>query len=101
MGSEIGERAFQGPADFDAQLPIVLGHDQQRAIIDPGAAELPGVRDPVRIVGDVLGAVVATTNTAICEPLRASKAASLSSRVACCSAVSVPVRSMTRYGTGC
>src|SRR5262245_24404015 len=42
------------------------------------------------------GAVVGTTSTAIWLPLRASKSASRRSRSAICSALSVPVRSVTR-----
>ncbi len=50
------------------------------------------------------GCVVGTISTASCEPLAASNAASFCSSAVCCSAVSVPVRSVTRaasFGMGC
>src|SRR5215469_949869 len=49
------------------------------------------------------GCVVGTTSTASCAPLAASKAASFCSSAFCCSAVRVPVRSVTRevsFGIG-
>jgi hypothetical protein len=44
--------AFQAVADLDAQLAVVLGHHQQRAVVDLLAPDLPGFRDPDRILLD-------------------------------------------------
>ena len=56
----IGQHALEAVADLDPQVAIVLGNDQQRAVIhllpiDRLAAELPRVRDPERVLLDVLG----------------------------------------------
>src|SRR5439155_307993 len=50
------------------------------------------------------GSVVATSSSASCEPLADSNAASFCSSALCCSALRVPVRSVTRavsFGIGC
>src|SRR5438045_1209250 len=48
----------------------------------------------------VSGCVVGTMSTASCAPLRASNSASVCSSEARCSALSVPVRSLTRLFSG-
>ena len=55
IGRRIGQHAFQAVAVLDAQRVIVLGQDQQRAVIDLLAPELPGVDDADRILLDLLG----------------------------------------------
>ena len=55
LGGDVGERAFEAVADLDAQLAVVLGDDQQRAVVDLLAPDLPGLRDPDRILLDRLG----------------------------------------------
>ena len=55
LGGDVGQRAFEAIADLDAQMPVVLGDDQQRAVVDLLAADLPGLRDPDRELLDGLG----------------------------------------------
>ena len=55
LGGDVGERAFEAVADLDAKLAVVLGDDQQRAVVDLLAPDLPGFRDPDRILLDGLG----------------------------------------------
>ena len=42
---DVGERAFEAVADLDAQMPVVLGDDEDRAVVDLLAADLPGLGD--------------------------------------------------------
>src|SRR5450755_4509185 len=51
----VGQRAFEPVADLDAKLAVVLGDDKQRAVVDLLATDLPGFRDPQRILLDGLG----------------------------------------------
>ncbi len=54
-GGDVGQRAFEAVADLDAQLAVVLGDDEQdRAVVDLLAPDLPGLRDPDRILLDGL-----------------------------------------------
>ena len=55
LRGDVGQRAFQAVADLDAQLAVVLGDDEQRAVVDLLAADLPGLRDAQRILLDGLG----------------------------------------------
>ena len=55
LGGDVGERALEAVADLDAQMAVVLGDDQQRAVVDLLAADLPGFRDPDRKLLDALG----------------------------------------------
>ena len=73
LGGDVGERAFEAVADLDAQAAVVLGDDEQRAVVDLLAADLPGLRDPDRELLDGLGVVVGTISTAIWLPLRVSE----------------------------
>ena len=94
---DVGERAFEAAADLDAHGAVVLGDDA-------GWRRRPGPPRPSfhasarRMPNCAMssGSVVGRISTAICAPLRASKAASFSSSADCCAAVSVPVRSVTR-----
>ena len=43
LGGDVGERAFEAVADLDAQMPVILGDHQQRAVIDLLAPDLPGL----------------------------------------------------------
>jgi hypothetical protein len=49
VGERVGERAFQPVADLDPQRAIILRDEQQGAVVDPLAPELPraGHADPV------------------------------------------------------
>ena len=51
---DVGEAALEAVADLDAELVVVLGDHQQRAIVDLLAPDLPGFRDPDRILLDAL-----------------------------------------------
>ena len=55
LGGGVGQRAFEAVADLDAQAAVVLGDDEQRAVVDLLAADLPGFRDPERELLDRLG----------------------------------------------
>ena len=48
FGGGVGQRAFQAIADLDAQMAVVLGDDEQCAVVDLLAADLPGFRHPKR-----------------------------------------------------
>ena len=48
LGGGVGERALEPVADLDAKVTIVLGNDQQRAVVDLLAPDLPGFGDPDR-----------------------------------------------------
>ena len=52
---DVGQRAFQAVADLDAQLAVVLGDHQQRAVVDLLAPDLPGLGDADRELLDRLG----------------------------------------------
>jgi hypothetical protein len=53
-GGDVGDRAFEPIADFDAHLAVVLGHDQQQAVIDALAAELERLERAHRVFLDGL-----------------------------------------------
>ena len=50
----VGERAFEAVADLDAQMAVVLGDDEQRAVVDLLAPDLPGFGDADRELLDGL-----------------------------------------------
>src|SRR5205823_2466272 len=54
LGGSVGQRAFEAIADLDPQAAIVLGDDEQRAVVDLLAADLPGFCDPERELLDRL-----------------------------------------------
>src|ERR1700753_2873931 len=54
LAGDIGQRAFEPIADLDAKLVVVLGDQQDRAVIDPLAPDLPGIRAADRILFDGL-----------------------------------------------
>src|SRR2546423_2389986 len=41
VGSDVSEHTLQPPADLNAQIPIILGNNEQRAVVDLLAPELP------------------------------------------------------------
>lgn len=41
IGLRVGHRAFQSVADFDAQLAIVLRHEQEEAVVHVFPSQLP------------------------------------------------------------
>ncbi len=55
VGRRVGQRAFEAVADLDAHLAVVQRDQQQHAVIDLAAAELPLVDDADRILLDDLG----------------------------------------------
>jgi len=52
----VGDHALQTAADFDAQLAVVFRDEEQRAVVDPLAPELPLVDDANRVLLDRLRA---------------------------------------------
>ena len=109
VGHGVGEHTLESVAHLDAHAMVVLGDEQQRAVIDPPAtdcapAELPLSTTLIEYCSISSGRVVGTMSTASCEPFATSKAASFCSSAPRWSAVSVSVRSVTRAvsgGTGC
>ena len=73
LGGDVVERAFEPVADLDAELAVILGDNEKRAVIDLLAPDLPGLRDPDRILLDGFGCVVGTISTAIWLPFLSSK----------------------------
>ena len=47
---QVGDRAFKAVAHFDAHLAIVLGHQQQDAVVNVLAPQLPGAEQLIGIV---------------------------------------------------
>ena len=43
VGNDIAQHALEPVADLDAQMPVILGDDEQRAIVDLLAPDLPGL----------------------------------------------------------
>ena len=54
LGGDVGQRAFEAVTDLDAEMAVVLGDDDQRAVVDLLAADLPGFRHPQRELLDRL-----------------------------------------------
>ena len=54
-GGDVGKRAFEAVADFDAQMAVVLGDHHERAVVNFLTSDFPGVRHPDRILLDRLG----------------------------------------------
>ena len=52
VGGRVGQRALEAVADLDAHLAIVERDEQQGAVVDALAAELPLLRDPDRVLLD-------------------------------------------------
>jgi len=52
LGGGVGETALQAVPDFDTQMTVVLGNDKERAVVDLLAPDLPGFRNPDRILLD-------------------------------------------------
>ena len=64
LGVQVGQRAFEPVADLDAHLAVVLGDQQQDAVVLAGLAEPPGAEQPVGVGLDRLAverSIVATT----------------------------------------
>jgi len=55
FGGDVVQRTLEPVADFDAKLAVVLGDDKERAVVDLLAPDLPGFRNPDRILLDGLG----------------------------------------------
>src|SRR6185503_6343047 len=55
IGRRIGQRTLEPVSDFDAHASIVERDDQQRAVIDVLAADLPLLDDADRVLIDLLG----------------------------------------------
>src|SRR5437667_1677207 len=51
----VGDRALEAAPDLDAQLAIVLGDDEDDAVVDARAADFPRVGDADRVLLDGLG----------------------------------------------
>ncbi|MGY4598431.1 hypothetical protein ACVWXL_006177 [Bradyrhizobium sp. GM22.5] len=51
---DVGERALEAVTDLDAQMPVVLGHNEDGAVVDLLASDLPGLRDADRELLDGL-----------------------------------------------
>ena len=54
LGDGVGDRPFETAADFDAKFPVVLGDDEDDAVVDARAADFPGVGDADRVLLDGL-----------------------------------------------
>ena len=54
VGDRVGQRAFEPVTDFDPDLAVLQGDEEQRAVIDALPAELPGLRDAKRVLLDCL-----------------------------------------------
>ena len=52
LGGDVVKRAFKAVADLDAKFAVVLGNNQQCAVVDLLAPDLPGLGDPDRILLD-------------------------------------------------
>ena len=55
LGDRIGNRAFEPVADLDADFPVILGDQQQHAVVHPSASEPPLLEDADCILLDSLG----------------------------------------------
>ena len=82
----VGQHAFESVADLDAQLAVVLGDHEQRAVVLALAADLPRFGDANRIRLDRLRAASTARSAprAGCRSSRSQPASFASS--ACCSA---------------
>ena len=65
VGDRIGQRSFQAPPHLDAHAAIILGHKQDRPVINPLAARLPRLGDAMLNCSISSGAVVGTMSTTI------------------------------------
>src|SRR6188508_445906 len=54
VGDRVGQCAFEPVADFDPDLAVLQGDEEQRAVIDALPAELPGLRHAKRVLLDCL-----------------------------------------------
>ena len=102
IGDGVRQHAFQTVPDFDAQLAIVLRDQQQRAVVDAFAAELPLLDDAHGILLDRLRAcVVGTISTRdLAAFARFERCELLLELTAPDPALNVPVRSVTRALSG-
>src|SRR5713101_5292732 len=96
VSGDVGETALKPITDLDAQMMIVLGNHQQRAVVDLLAAVFQVSATRIEYCSMVSGAVVGTINTAIWLPLRASRPFKVCVRAAISSLDRVPVWLTTR-----
>ena len=97
VGDRVGQRAFEAAADLDAHLAVFDGDQQQRAVIDLAAAELPLLDDADRVLLDLLGLRGRHDQHRHLAALRLLERARASPRAPTTwSGVNVPVRSVTR-----
>jgi hypothetical protein len=52
-GRDIRQRPFQSPPDLDAHAVVVLGHQENGAIVDALASQFPSVINPNAVLLDV------------------------------------------------
>src|SRR5690349_6550403 len=55
LSDRVGKDALEAVADFYMELAVVLGDDEEDAVVDALAAELPGLEHPHRVLLDRLG----------------------------------------------
>ena len=55
LAGDVSERTFESIADLDPHSPIVPGNEQERAVVDALAPQLPSLGDPNRVLLDRLG----------------------------------------------
>ena len=55
LGDDIGNRALETRADFETKFPVVLGDDQNDAVLSARAADFPGFGQADRVRLDGLG----------------------------------------------
>ena len=102
-GGEVGHRAFERLRHFDAHLAVVLGDDDENAVADLLAPDLPGIADAVGIAGDVFGLRGRDHQHHDLRALLLFEGLQLGFERRALGVVSVPVWSMTRassFGTG-
>ncbi len=54
VGDGVRERPFEAVTDFDPHLPVLQSDQEQRAVVDTLAAQLPRLRHPERVLLDRL-----------------------------------------------
>ena len=54
LGGGVVDRAFETVTDLDAQLAVLFGNQQQRAVIHPASAEFPRLGDAQGVLFDAL-----------------------------------------------
>jgi hypothetical protein len=65
-GNRVGDPSFEAIADLDAHAAIVLGDDDDQAVVRSLAADLPGSARRMPNCSMVSGSVVGSSSTATC-----------------------------------